>query len=70
MITGPDAVYIVKNLVLQLEKKKGKLNNLHSQQLINSAVKLSHNTSLYVVVQPQYMQHICLTSRWHYVLLE
>lgn len=70
MITGPDAVYIVKNLVLQLEKKKGKLSNLHSQQLINSAVKLSHNTSLYVVVQPQYMQHICLTSRWHYVLLE
>lgn len=69
MITGPDAVYIVKNIVLQLEKK-GKLNNLHSQQLINSAVKVSHNTSLYVVVQPQYMQHICLTSRWHYVLLE
>lgn len=70
MITGPDAVYIVKNLVLHLGKKKGKLNNLHSQQLINSAVKLSHNTSLYVVVQPQYMQHTCLTSRWHYVLLE
>lgn len=69
MITGPDAVYIVKNLVLHLEKK-GKWNNLHSQQLINSAVKLSHNTSLYVVVQLQYMQHVCLTSRWHYVLLE
>lgn len=61
---------LLKILYYSWKKKKGKLNNLHSQQLINSAVKLSHNTSLYVVVQPQYMQHICLTSRWHYVLLE
>lgn len=61
---------LLKILYYSWKKKKGKLSNLHSQQLINSAVKLSHNTSLYVVVQPQYMQHICLTSRWHYVLLE
>lgn len=63
-------LFILLKILYYSWKKKGKLNNLHSQQLINSAVKLSHNTSLYVVVQPQYMQHICLTSRWHYVLLE